>query len=248
MTLLQEEKYNINSFQNLAGVTIHDDAASHNVRYNRKDFIDLKTIEGELNGVTGTTLRPSVGSVVDNNDIWKDVVHVPELGYNIDSERQLVDLCGWSKDHEIKNDLIKRYYKSIGNGKIIDRVYVREKNNTHFIKVNSLLMEDDDKDEYLRMLEIHEKLGHMTPSKMLLLTQNYSERNLGFSKKEVKEFKKVFKCTGCRSAKGKLRRKPLITSNYKDQMNANSDGLDIDILYCNSFTFLLAKSRRYKYT
>jgi outer membrane protein insertion porin family len=45
MTLLQEEKYNINSFQNLAGVTIHDDAASHNVRYNRKDFIDLKTIE-----------------------------------------------------------------------------------------------------------------------------------------------------------------------------------------------------------
>ena len=234
MTLLQEEKYNINSFQNLAGVTIHDDAASHNVRYNRKDFIDLKKVEGELSGVTGTTLRPSVGSVVDNNDIWKHVVHIPELGYNIDSERQLVDKCGWSKDHEIKNDFIKRYYKSV-NDKIIERVYIREKNQTHFIRVNSLLMEENDRDEYLRMLEIHEKLGHMPPNKMSLLLNNYSEKNMGFSKKELKQFKKVYKCTGCRSAKGKLRRKPLITSNYKEQTIANPDGLDIDILYCNNF-------------
>ena len=73
-----------------------------------------------------------------------------------------------SKDHEIKNDLIKRYYKSIDNGKIIERVYVREKNQTHFIRVNSLLMEENDRDEYLRMLEIHVQLGHMSPQRMSL--------------------------------------------------------------------------------
>ena len=97
------------------------------------------------------------------------------------------------------------------------------------------------------MLEIHEKLGHMSPQKMSSLLNNYSEKNMGFSKKELKQFKKVFKCTGCRSAKGKIKIKSLITKNYKQQTMNNSDGLDIDILYCNNFTFLLAKSRRYKY-
>ena len=89
-----KEKYNINSFTYLTGKTIHDDAASHHVRFKRECFINLRQVRGELSGVTGTIESPQVGSVREMDEEWQDVVFVPDLNYNIDSEKQLVDEGG----------------------------------------------------------------------------------------------------------------------------------------------------------
>ena len=52
---------------------------------------------------------------------------------------------------------------------------------------------------------------------------------------------------GCRSAKGKLRPKKLITNNYRKFLTNTPEGLDIDVAYVNKDTYLIAKSNQYKY-
>ena len=95
----------INIIQNLAGETIHDDGASNHVRYNEEDFIELKLrSDVNINGITGIRNNPYMGKVqIDEQEVWDDVVLANNMNYNIDSEFQLVEVNGWTKDLSIKD-------------------------------------------------------------------------------------------------------------------------------------------------
>ena len=127
-----KEKYEEDSVC-LANKTIHDDAASNSVRFKSDMFTTIKKIKGTLNGVTGSTNEIKMGSIQDGNDIWEKVLYVPELGYNLDSERQLVDELKWIKDRGT-DPYTKRYYKFQNDGKRITRTYYRGKGKSHFTR------------------------------------------------------------------------------------------------------------------
>ena len=135
-----KEKYESDSVS-LANKTIHDDAASNSVRFKSDVFTTIKKINGTLNGVTGSTNEIRMGSIKDGDDIWKKVLYVPELGYNLDSERQLVDELGWKKETSL-DPYVKAYYK-YQDGKRITRRYQRSKGQSHFLMVNVLSVEDN---------------------------------------------------------------------------------------------------------
>jgi hypothetical protein len=111
--VINSDRYNINKFEYLSGNTIHDDAASNHVRYIKADFNKLRKVSGTLNGVTGQSDQPMIGNIIEDEESIKDVVYVPNLGYNIDSECQLIDNQGWSKDTKIEDPRVKRYYKTV---------------------------------------------------------------------------------------------------------------------------------------
>ena len=246
INVLSNERYNVNKFSYLSGSTIHDDAASNHVRYMKNDFKQLRKVRGTLNGVTGQSDQPMIGNIIEDEESIEEVVYVPNLGYNIDSECQLIENQGWSKDTKIEDPRLKRYYKTDKSGKVIERIYKRNPKESHFIRISSLLIKDDVA-ETISMNNVHESLGHMTPNNMLRLLNNYSEKYMGYTKDMIKRYQKTFKCNGCRSAKGKLKSKRLITNNYRNFLSNTPEGLDIDVAYVNKDTYLIAKSHQFKY-
>ena len=69
INVLRNDNYNVNKFSYLSGSTIHDDAASHHVRYMKDDFKQLRKVSGTLSGVTGQSDQPMIGNIVENEEL-----------------------------------------------------------------------------------------------------------------------------------------------------------------------------------
>ena len=175
---------------------------------------------------------------VDGEEIWEDVLLAKNMNYNIDSEFQLVEVNGWTKDLSIKDPRVKRYTK--GNRQ---RLYQRDVWDTHMVLVNSLNLNNYELVLH-KMRIVHENLGHKTPRELIYLAENYSERHLGYTKEEALIYSKMYDCKVCKETKGLKKGKMVIYTDYK--LYGNREGIHLDVFYCYGLTFLLLKSHQHE--
>ncbi len=235
--------------QNLVGETIHDDAAANCCRYHKKDFITLREVKNAvLEGVGGKVKEPLyMGTVRDGDDILKDVVYTPNLDYNIDSQHQLVDYYGWKED-KTAGEGVTRYIKRDRNGKVITRVYKREKGQSHKVRVH---VQKTYLEKVLFKMEIiHECYGHMKAKALKDLLRIYPDYKLGFNLEEVNIWEKYGSCRACAEGLATRRRRDgnnnLIYLDYFAY--GDKEGIHIDVFFIDEdVVFLLARSHRYKH-
>ena len=238
--------------QDLAGQTIHDDGSSTHGRFSQSDFIPgtLKTYSNVIvNGVTGQSSNPKLGQVRDGDDIMNDVLLLENQNYNIDSSRALVEEQGYQEDIAGKTShYTKRYFKEL-NGKIVERVYKRNPEDTHFIRVNVLTKEDYIRKTCWKMQNIHEYAGHPSADTMCQMCSHYAPSCLNYTIQEAQIWKNHGQCRACLEGKTIARRKDakgrLIFVQYINY--GNMEGIHFDVFYINNqWAFWLAKSHKYK--
>ena len=234
--------------QVLTGKYVHDDAASHHGRHNRNMFITLKERKGStLNGITGTTSGPMMGSFSEDGDIKTDAVLL-EVGYNIDSQYQLTEKDGWTLIDNTGPRTTK--YTKMCGGKLIERVYMREANETHKVRIFAMDVDGIDRQIIItKMSKIHENMGHVHKFILVEMSKYYSEDILGYTEYEAKVYLKFGDCRSCREAKVVNRRKDsktrlifTVTFRYGDR-----EGLHIDVFSEGKHYWLLAQSHKFQY-
>jgi len=245
----------IDNAQILEGKKILDNAASNHAVHKLGELVSYK-VRGDvsLSGVNGTSRGPIImGTIRDeyNNKVIDNVIYTPGINYSISSEAKMLDEEGWKKDKST-GPREERYYRKEEDGTISVQIYKRNRNETHFVKINSLnTMTNEHERTMHKMIIIHINLGHMAPAMMLKLCDIYAESHLGYTKEEATLFLNNFNCYGCDAGKITARRKDgkndlLFLEYYKF---TNQEGLHIDVLFIKKkIAVLLARSHKYKKT
>ena len=147
------------------------------------------------------------------------------------------------------------YYKDTIDRGRVERVYKRSRNETHKYLVSSVSTSSEispiDMVTIIRLMIVHEKMGHMHPRDMKALLLNYSATMLSYTLEEINIFIKYFNCAPCRSGKSTYR---LSHNKNKSIMPSiirygNHEGLHMDTFWVSyednaDWVFLLLRSHK----
>ena len=143
---------------------MHDDGSGINRRNTQSEFMDLEFRPNvTISGATGNVITvPQFGTVIEGSTVIPNVLQT-DLEYNIDSQYCLTEEMGCKIDLT-KSDEIGRtitYYKDTIDRGRVERVYKRNRNETHKYLVSSVNTSSEfspiDMVAIIRLMIVHEK-------------------------------------------------------------------------------------------
>ena len=192
---------------------MHDDGSGVNCRNQQSAFENLESRPNvTISGATGDMETiPQLGTVIEGPNVLPNVLQT-NLDYDIDSQYCLTEKLGYKIDLTKTDDMGRMitYYKQMDNGSRVERVYKRNRDETHKFLVSSVSTARPevsalDLITIIRLLLIHEKMGYMAPIAMKYLLLNYSADILGYTLDDINLFIRYFDCASCRSGKSTYR-------------------------------------------